>query len=347
MPLTDDTTPPLFGDVSFVDALAGQAAALAAVIPALADDVRAQQAGGAFAGAGPVFVGIGASHATAASPVWVLRARGIDAWRLSAGDQPLPFPASDHPIVGISQSGKSTETLAVLQSVGADRRYAVVNSSPSPITAVAARHLSLGNVPDSYASTIGFTATVAALGMIADAWDGGTIGTDWDVLPSRFAALEAALAFQIQPLADLFDGATSADFVGAAASAGTAEVAALLFREVVRLPSMGTTTRQYLHGQMESAGGGVHVLFGDEREADIARSLSAVGHRVILVTTLDTDPPGSVHTVRLPDVAPPQRTILETLVMQTLVKSVAEARGLPIEEFVFFNSDTKVEGAGP
>jgi fructoselysine-6-P-deglycase FrlB-like protein len=344
MPLTDDSAP-LFGDVSFVDALAGQAEGLAAAIPALADEVREQQAGGAFTGPGPVFVGIGASYATAASAVWVLRGRGIHAWRLSAGDHPVPFPASDHPIIGISQSGKSTETLAVLQSVSADRRYAVVNSSPSPVTTLAHQHLSLGNLPDSYASTIGFTATVAALGMIADAWNEGTIGPDWDRLPARFAALHEALASQIQPIAELFDGATSADFVAAAACAGTAEEAALLFREVARVPSMGTTTRQYLHGQMESAGGGVHVLFGDDREAEIARSLSAVGHRVILVTTLAIDPHGSLRTVRLPDVSPPQRTILETLVMQTLVKAVAEDRGLSIEEFVFFNSDTKVEGA--
>lgn len=48
-------------------------------------------------------------------------------------------------------------------------------------------------------------------------------------------------------------------------------------------------------------------------------------------------------TVRLPKRPPSQRAILDILVMQILVAAVAELRGVDIEEFVFYHSDTKVD----
>jgi hypothetical protein len=59
--------------------------------------------------------------------------------------------------------------------------------------------------------------------------------------------------------------------------------------------------------------------------------------------------PGPHHTeagrriVRLPKRPPSQRAILDILVMQILVAAVAELRGVDIEEFVFYHSDTKVD----
>src|SRR5262249_16676165 len=106
--------------IPFVRARATQAQALETAIGAISAEVRAQQAAGAFRGPGPIFVGIGASLAAACAPTWTLRGRGIHAWRLGAGDHPLPFPATPHPVVGVSQSGRSAETLAVLDSVARD-----------------------------------------------------------------------------------------------------------------------------------------------------------------------------------------------------------------------------------
>jgi hypothetical protein len=53
--------------------------------------------------------------------------------------------------------------------------------------------LGLGNWPDSYASTVGYTATVAALGILADAWDGGVIDPGWADLAALFASAEKRL----------------------------------------------------------------------------------------------------------------------------------------------------------
>jgi fructoselysine-6-P-deglycase FrlB-like protein len=328
--------------ISFAEARAGQARRLGEAISAVAAAAADLAVAGHLTGPGPVFVGIGASHAAACAPVWTLRARGIHSWRLDAGDYPLPFPVSAHPVVGVSQSGRSAETLAVLESVAPDRRYAVVNTTPSPIAAAATIVVDIGNIPDSYASTVGYTATVAALGILADRWDGGAIDPAWYDMADVLSQTEHLLTEPVRQLGGVFAQARSADFVAAGPSVGSAEAAALLFREVARIPATGMGTRQYLHGSMESAGGSVHVLFGEAREAEVAATLAAAGHQVILVTSQDIGPGANLAVVRLPDRAPAQRVILEALAMQILVAAVAEQRAVEIEEFVFYNSDTKV-----
>lgn len=329
--------------ITFASARATQAEALAAAIRRIATEVSALQAEGVLSGPGPIFVGIGASLASACAPVWTLRSRGIHSWRLGAGEHPLPFPQSMHPIIGVSQSGKSTETLAVLASVDPEMRLAVVNSSPSPVSELSRRFLSLGNIPDSYASSIGYTATITGLGMIADVWDGGTIDDGWATLPEHFRATEVAVSDRASELAGEFCGVGAADFVGAGPSVGSAEAGALLFREIARIDSSGMGTRQYLHGSMESAGDGTHMLFGDDREREVAHTLAAAGHRVILVSSHDVPEAENLKTVTLPALQPSQRAILEALVLQIVVAEVADQNGVDTEEFVFHNSDTKVE----
>ncbi|BBB02208.1 putative sugar isomerase [Actinacidiphila reveromycinica] len=334
------------GYLPYATARATQAEELEAAIARLGPSVASLAEAGLLAGPGPVFVGIGASLAAACAPVWSLRARGVHAWRLGAGDHPLPYPASRHPVFGVSQSGRSAETLAVLESVPPPLRHAVVNMTPSPIAGIATGVLDIGGIRDSYASTIGYTATVAALGMLADAWDGGAPDEGWARLGALFAATEKDLREQVRALAPLFAAATSADFVGAGPAVGSAEASALLFREVVRVPSTGMSTRQYLHGAMESAGGGVHVVFGDEREHAVADTLAAAGHPVVLVTSAPPPARPRLHPVRVPRLPAAQRAVLEILVAQILVEAVAEVRGVDIEEFVFHNADIKVDG-GP
>lgn len=329
------------GYITFAEARATQASALEAAIARIAGDVRGQRT--AFTGPGPIFVGIGASLAAACAPVWTLRSRGIHSWRLGSGDYPLPFPSSVHPIIGISQSGKSTETLAVLESVAPELRYVVINSGGSPMAELTEHVLALGDIPDSYASTIGYTATVTGLGMIAETWADGEPHGEWSDLPGLFRWTEETVGARAAELAATFDGVQTADFVGAGPSVGSAEAGALLFREVARIHAAGMSTRQYLHGSMESAGDGVHVLFGDDRELEVAATLSEAGHRVILVSSADVAEAPNLQTVRMPEVPPAQRAILEALVMQILVGEVAERHGIEVEEFVFHNSDTKVE----
>jgi fructoselysine-6-P-deglycase FrlB-like protein len=336
------------GHIAYAQARATQAEALAEAVERCGRSVADLARRGVLYGPGPVFVGIGASLAAACAPVWTLRTRGVHAWRLAAGDHPLPFPASRHPVFAVSQSGRSAETLALLESIEQARRFAVVNIVPSPIASVAAEVLDLGSIPDSYASTIGFTATVAALGLLADAWNGGVIDAGWSRLGATFAAAEQELGERIRDLAPLFADAGSADFVGAAPSLGTAEASALLLREVARVPSTGMSTRQYLHGAMESAGGGsVHVVFGDAAEHRLATTLAEAGNPVILVTSEPVESGPLLFPVPVPNLPPAQRAVIEILVSQILAEAVAGVRGVDVEEFVFTHTDTKVAAERP
>ena len=174
---------------------------------------------------------------------------------------------------------------------------------------------------------------------------GHRIDDTWAELPAFLRATETVVEEQAVVLAAAFKGVTSADFVAAGPSVGSAEGAALLLREVARLPSTAMSTRQYLHGSMESAGHSVHVVLGDDRELEVCRTLTEAGHRVILLTTRDVRGTGMLQTVRIPSLPPSPRAIVEALVLQHLVGEVARQRGVPAEEFVFHNPDTKVDTA--
>lgn len=331
------------GYISYAEATAGQADALAAAIPRIEAQVLELAAKGALDDTGPLFLGIGASLAAAAPAVWHLRKRGITAWRLDAGDTPLPLATGDHPVVGVSQSGRSSETIAALNTIPATLRCGVVNTVPSPLSDLATHLVGLGSIPDSYASTIGYTATVVALSMLSEAWAGGAVDPAWHDFAALFRETETMLAPQIDRAAALITSAPSLDFVGGGPSTGSAEAGALLFREVARIPASAMGTRQYLHGSMESAGEGAHILFGGEREHEVARTLSAAGHRVVLITTDDAEGGDELEVIRLPHSSSNARAVLEALFLQGLVAAVAQSRGVEIEEFVFHNDDTKVD----
>ena len=130
--------------------------------------------------------------------------------------------------------------------------------------------------------------------------------------------------------------------MAAAPSIGSAEVGSLLLREVARVPATGFSTRQYLHGAMELAGGAAHVLIGGEREVGVAHTLARAGHRTILITTLDAAEEDRLAVIRIDDLSAAQRTVLEAIVLQSLAVEAALQRGLDPDAFVFSHTDTKV-----
>jgi glucosamine--fructose-6-phosphate aminotransferase (isomerizing) len=330
------------GYISLAEARAAQADRLADAVDRVADEIGKAQNKGALEGSGPIFLGIGASFAASAAAVWTLRSHGIHSMRLNAGEYPIPFPATSHPLIGVSQSGKSTETLAVFNSIDKGLRISVVNANESPIAAISATSISLGAIPDSYASTIGYTATVMALGMIAEAWNHGAVDPSWVNIAAAVRAMESALAERISELVSRLTDAHYVDCAATASSVGSAEVGALLLREIARIPATGMSTRQYLHGAMESAGRGAHIVFGDEREVELARTLARAGHETILVSPLAVAAEAHLSHIALPSLSAAQRPILEAVVMQTLAVETAIARGLDPDAFVFEHNDTKV-----
>ncbi len=63
--------------ITFGNPRATQATSLQRAVERLTKEIGARQAAGSLDGPGPIFVGIGASLAAVAAPVWSLRSRGI------------------------------------------------------------------------------------------------------------------------------------------------------------------------------------------------------------------------------------------------------------------------------
>jgi fructoselysine-6-P-deglycase FrlB-like protein len=334
--------------IPFLTGQANQPQALERVVAQLRRQLDAASAEPLRRARRPLFAGIGASYAALAVPVQLLRGHGVVAQRVLASEIAEGTAGFDVDLlIGVSQGGRSSETVAAFKRAGSAgvARVALLNVVDSPLGTLAETRLDLGNEPDSYASTIGFTGTVVALDLIAGAIAGRDAQDDpWYGIGDSAEAVRARAAAVIAGLRARAARCVAADVVAAGASRASAEEGALLLREVVRMPATAAVTRNYLHGEMESAGGTLHVVFGDGRELELARSLSAAGHVTLLVTTAEVDPGEHLAVVRLPRAAEAPRVVLETVVVQELVAALSEERGVPIETFVFANNDTKEGG---
>ncbi|WP_330299978.1 SIS domain-containing protein [Streptomyces sp. NBC_00503] len=331
--------------ITFLEGQADQGAALARI----ADRVRTQLATPELAGLRgaerPLFTGIGASYAALAVPVQQLREAGIVTQRVLSSEIETGTEGFDTDcLVAVSQGGRSSETIAAFECAAPGiTKTALLNVVPSPLGDLADLTVDLGNEPDSYASTIGYTGTVVALDLIAGAV-AGREGDPWGEIAEQTTAVHQQATEVVAGLRERGARCIASDGVAAGASRASAEEGALLLREVVRMTAAASATRNYLHGEMESAGNTLHLVYGDGREIELARSLAGAGHLTLLITTVGTDPADNLSVVRLPEVADAVRVVLETVVLQELVAQLSAERNVPIESFVFANDDTKQGG---
>lgn len=318
-----------------------------------AETVRAALAGPAGAQASAVrrsgnlaAFGMGASRHAAAGFVAVMRAGGVPAISASAAELHLGVPPGlAAAFLGISQSGRSTETVDALAAVpaGPAARLALTNHPDSPLGAVADTVVPLGCAEDTRVSTLSYTATLQALGLLADRIT-GRVETDWEPLPHLAAEV---LDTDVEPLAAALAGAGCVDVVASGVRLATAGAAALLLREAAHLPAASFATREYLHGPLETAGPGQAVLlFGAGREVSLAADLAESGARVVLVTDAGADLPTHPNLVgvRLPRVAGLGGCVLDILPVQLAAHALAERAGRPIE-LRHVPADTKLSPA--
>ncbi|WP_327302667.1 hypothetical protein OG730_03080 [Streptomyces sp. NBC_01298] len=331
--------------ITFLEGQADQGAALARI----ADRVRTQLASPDLAGLRaaerPLFTGIGASYAALAVPVQQLREAGIVSQRVLSSEIETGTAGFDTDcLIAVSQGGRSSETIAAFECAAPGiTKTALLNVVPSPLGDLADLTVDLGNEPDSYASTIGYTGTIVALDLIAGAV-AGREGDPWGEIAEQTTAVHSQATEVVAGLRERGARCIASDGVAAGASRASAEEGALLLREVVRMTAAHSATRNYLHGEMESAGNTLHLVYGDGREIELARSLAGAGHLTLLLTTAEVEPADSLSVIRLPEVADAVRVVLETVVLQELVAQLSAERDVPIESFVFANDDTKQGG---
>src|SRR5262249_50558410 len=147
----------------------------------------------------------------------------------------------------------------------------------SPLARAADAWLPLGPEEDTAVSTLGYTATLLTLGLLAEALleakaaGGAPRGrAAWGAIGEAAARGLAAGGEDAEAFAEI----SCLDAVGAGPAAGSAGETALLAREALLLPAAGYETRQYLHGPLESVSPGCGaVLFGGARERRLAETL--------------------------------------------------------------------------
>jgi glutamine---fructose-6-phosphate transaminase (isomerizing) len=276
-----------------------------------------------------ILSGIGASWHALAPAIHALHAAGRRAYAIHpsalSGDG---IARLGDAFVLVSQSGKSTEVLDVLERLDGAPTLAVSAFGDSPLARGADAWLPLGPERDTAVSTLGYTATLQTLGLLTDALV-ETAG-EWDALPERVDATLERLTPHARELAPAFTRIRMLDAVGAGPAVGSAGEAALLAREALLLPAAEYETRQYLHGPMESVVDGFGaVLFGAEREQQLAQTLSGYGATVATIGKgadflVESDP------------------ILQILPMQLLVQCIADLRGLRVDALAREQDDTKV-----
>ena len=288
-------------------------------------------------------VGIGASEhaAGSAAPVW--RDQGLRAFAVSASALRTATGSAADLYVGLSESGRSAETVAALGQVPGGTRVGLTNVADSPLAGVVDHLLCLDSGPDSPVYTTGYTATLQALGLLGDHWSGHT--QDWSELPELAATVLADTAPLVPELAETLAQARIIDVVASRASRATAGEGALLLRESARLLTATHETYNYLHGPMEPLDARTAcVIVGDGREVRLARSTSELGCPTVLITSrTDAVSSGNLTVLRLPEAPSPlARAVLEILPLQQLGWAVASGRGLAVDGFRYYQDDTKL-----
>ncbi|MFJ9338893.1 SIS domain-containing protein [Streptomyces sp. NPDC101733] len=331
--------------ITFLEGQADQGAALARIAARVRTRLASPESAALRTARRPLFTGIGASYAALAVPVQQLREAGVVTQRVLSSEIETGTAGFETDcLIAVSQGGRSSETLAAFQNAAPGvTRTALLNVAASPMGELADLVVDLGNEPDSYASTIGYTGTIVALDLIAGAL-AGRDGDPWADIAEQTTAVHEQSTQVVAALRERGARCIASDGVAAGASRASAEEGALLLREVVRMTAAHSATRNYLHGEMESAGNTLHLVYGDGREIELARSLAGAGHLTLLLTTVDVDVAENLHTVRLPKTADAVRVVLETVVLQELVAQLSAERNVPIESFVFANDDTKEGG---
>ncbi|MGP4753274.1 SIS domain-containing protein [Agrobacterium pusense] len=292
------------------------------------------------------FVGIGASYAAAATAVHEMRRYGLDAHRFLPSELPAGLSGHHGLTVLISQSGRSAEVVDLVRQGAGSNQVAVTNYTPSPLGALCGREINLGNLSDSSVSFVSFTGTVLALAMLFDQWTDRNRVDHWKQQVAFAAEAADALDGEIRSMAEMHVDVASIDIVAPASLMSVAEEGVLMLREGPRFFATAMETRQYLHGPMDAAGPGAHLLFGGNREAQLIAQLSERTKRLALVTGSSTDalPDGS-HRLVLPfePTDPIPFVIASTFIAQKLTLHAADIRGLDINEPAFQRIDTKTD----
>jgi glucosamine--fructose-6-phosphate aminotransferase (isomerizing) len=193
------------------------------------------------------FVGMGSSRFAALPAASFLRGVGVDAVAERASLAEATPPARDLLVVCISAGGTTTETVeAVARHAGTSRVVAVTNQPSSPLAdrADAVLALEVGEEAGGVACR-SYQATAAVLLLLAGRLIGRDLLPDLERAPEAAASIVDGRAEWLEQTLTVLGGAIAT--VAPAERIGSAEQAALVFREGPRIPSHACETGDWAH----------------------------------------------------------------------------------------------------
>jgi glucosamine--fructose-6-phosphate aminotransferase (isomerizing) len=241
-------------------------------------------------------------------------------------------------VIAVSQSGKSAETVRLLDLPG--RKSAVIgvtNVADSPLAERADASLVTRAGSEYSVSCKTYVAAIAALASLDDLLCGGQAGNasaDLEQAPglvrdylSRWRNHVDALMRELEGVRDLF-------FLGRGSSLAAAMDSGLTIKESTRFHSEGMSSAAFRHGPFELVGPQIFALVyaGDPQVERLNRGLvddiRRAGGRAFLC-----GPHSDLEALRLPAVAPALRPILEILPTQMISLALAALTGVEAGKF--------------
>jgi glucosamine--fructose-6-phosphate aminotransferase (isomerizing) len=244
-----------------------------------------------------------------------------------------PRPQSGEALVAVSHRGSRVTVEAMTLAAG--RGAVGVAVSAKGVTLAGAAHaLHTSDVEASGAHTVGYTAALATLALLA-AETGGD-----DATRRALGAIPDLLAFLLgQESWDDLGARLAARrrfwFVGGGPNAATAREGALKLSETAWLPTVAFEPESFLHGPSAAMeADDVLVLIAPPgparaRALDVARAARAIGAEVLTLAREDDREAAALagETIALPEVDEALSPILAVVPLQLLAYHVAVARG--------------------
>jgi glucosamine--fructose-6-phosphate aminotransferase (isomerizing) len=237
-------------------------------------------------------------------------------------------------IIGISQSGRSTDVSEVLLHARQHRAVtiAVTNDPTSGLASAAEYTLALGaGAERSVPASKTYTASLVTLAMLSAALDPAPdLSHALERLPDQLAELLECEA----PLTQLGETfmANRALITGRGYQLATALEIALKLSEVAGISAIGMSVAELLHGWIAAVSGEIPALLLQGGEAidhdleDLKSSLGALGCRATVLAAGPTAGPGAIS---LPACAHPALApVLATVAGQLIALGASRARGL-------------------
>lgn len=249
---------------------------------------------------------------------------------------------SDMLVIGVSQSGKAEDVLAVLKSANDDGALtvAVTNDENSPMAKEAAHSLYCDAGPEvSIAATKTFTSQMMILSMIAAEWAGND--EFFEILtkvPDQVSETIEKILPSVEKMAEYLKNIDGAVILGRGMAYPIALEGTLKMLETNKIKMKGYATSDFHHGPIAQIKPGDKVFViepsgaTEDDAATIIEKLRGVGADIIVVTDKESLIPSDCKGIVTVDTGCELTSPFVTvLVFQLLASKMTEVRGIDPE----------------